>query len=162
MEVAQQTSYEDGPQQTQHEKWIYIEDDDTTCDCKEADQTMDHLLECPMLQKTCHALWLILQYTTIQQRTASNNGLDWCSDTTRRRLYRTFLFDYSFYNVTFIYHCIHVKRTMSTLLEIKSELGNTKLIICNIDIPPASPSSNEYQSSMELLQTTPPPHPYTW
>ena len=27
--------------QTQHEKWKYIEDDDTTCEYKEADQTMD-------------------------------------------------------------------------------------------------------------------------
>ena len=53
MEVSQQTSYKDGPQQTQHEKWMYIEDDDTTCECKEADQTMDRLLECPLLQQTC-------------------------------------------------------------------------------------------------------------
>ena len=29
------------------------DEDDTTCDCKEADQTMEHLLECPLLRQTC-------------------------------------------------------------------------------------------------------------
>ena len=29
--------------------WKYKDEDDTTCDCKEADQTMEHLLECPLL-----------------------------------------------------------------------------------------------------------------
>ena len=32
-------------------KWKYIEDDDTMCERKEAEQTMDHLLECPLLQQ---------------------------------------------------------------------------------------------------------------
>ena len=31
----------------------YTDEDDTTCDCKEADQTMEHLLECPLLRQTC-------------------------------------------------------------------------------------------------------------
>ena len=34
-------------------KWKYTDEDDTTCDCKEADQTMEHLLECPLLRQTC-------------------------------------------------------------------------------------------------------------
>ena len=33
-------------------KWKYTDEDDTTCDCKEADQTMEHLLECPLLRQT--------------------------------------------------------------------------------------------------------------
>ena len=51
------------PEQTPHEKmgrckhnlrkWKYTEEDDTTCDCKETDQTMEHLLECPLLRQTC-------------------------------------------------------------------------------------------------------------
>ena len=34
-------------------KWKYTDEDDTTCDCKEADQTMEHLLECLLLRQTC-------------------------------------------------------------------------------------------------------------
>ena len=34
-------------------KWKYIQDGDTTCVCEESDQTMDHLLECPLWQQTC-------------------------------------------------------------------------------------------------------------
>ena len=34
-------------------KWKYTDEDDTTCACKEADQTMEHLLECPLLRQTC-------------------------------------------------------------------------------------------------------------
>ena len=34
-------------------KWKYTDEDDTTCDCKEADQTMEHLLECPLLRQKC-------------------------------------------------------------------------------------------------------------
>ena len=34
-------------------KWNYTDEDDTTCECKEADQTMEHLLECPLLRQTC-------------------------------------------------------------------------------------------------------------
>ena len=34
-------------------KWKYTDEDDTTCDCKKADQTMEHLLECPLLRQTC-------------------------------------------------------------------------------------------------------------
>ena len=34
-------------------KWKYTDEDDTTCDCKEADQTMEHLIECPLLRQTC-------------------------------------------------------------------------------------------------------------
>ena len=34
-------------------KWKYTDEDDTTCDCKETDQTMEHLLECPLLRQTC-------------------------------------------------------------------------------------------------------------
>ena len=40
-------------------------------------------------------------------------------------------------------------------LTIKADIGNTKLIISNIDIPPASSCSNGYQSSIEHLLTTP-------
>ena len=42
-------------------------------------------------------------------------------------------------------------------LTIKADLGNTKLIISNIYIPPASSCSNGYQSSIEHLLTTPDP-----
>ena len=38
-------------------------------------------------------------------------------------------------------------------LAIESEIGNTKLIISNIYIPPASSCSNGYQSSIEHLLT---------
>ena len=38
---------------------------------------------------------------------------------------------------------------------IKAELGNTKLIISNVYIPPASSCSNGYQSPIEHLLTTP-------
>ena len=34
-------------------KWKYTDEDDTTCDCKEADQMMEHLLECLLLRQTC-------------------------------------------------------------------------------------------------------------
>ena len=34
-------------------KWKYTDEDDTMRDCKEADQTMEHLLECPLLRQTC-------------------------------------------------------------------------------------------------------------
>ena len=34
-------------------KWKYTDEDDTTCHCKEADQTMEHPLECLLLQQTC-------------------------------------------------------------------------------------------------------------
>ena len=40
-------------------------------------------------------------------------------------------------------------------LTIKADIGNTKLIISNIYIPPASSCSNGYQSSIEHLLTTP-------
>ena len=40
-------------------------------------------------------------------------------------------------------------------LSIKAELGNTKLIISNVYIPPASSCSNGYHSSIEHLLTTP-------
>ena len=40
-------------------------------------------------------------------------------------------------------------------LTIKADIGNTKLIISNIYIPPASSCSNRYQSSIEHLLTTP-------
>ena len=40
-------------------------------------------------------------------------------------------------------------------LSIKAELGNTKLIISNVYIPPASSCSNGYQSSIEHILTTP-------
>ena len=33
--------------------WKYTDEDDTTCNCKETDQTMEHLLECPLLRQTC-------------------------------------------------------------------------------------------------------------
>ena len=39
-------------------------------------------------------------------------------------------------------------------LAIEAEIGNTKLIISNIYIPPASSGSNGYQSSIEHLPTT--------
>ena len=40
-------------------------------------------------------------------------------------------------------------------LSIKSELGNTKLIISNVYIPPTSSCSNGYQSSIEHLLMSP-------
>ena len=40
-------------------------------------------------------------------------------------------------------------------LSIKAKLGNMKLIISNVYIPPASSCSNGYQSSIEHLLTTP-------
>ena len=40
-------------------------------------------------------------------------------------------------------------------LSIKAELGNTKLIISNVYIPPARSCSNGYQSSIAHLLTTP-------
>ena len=40
-------------------------------------------------------------------------------------------------------------------LTIKAELGNTKLIVSNVYIPPASSCSNGYQSSIEHLLKTP-------
>ena len=40
-------------------------------------------------------------------------------------------------------------------LSIKAELGNTKLIISNVYIPPGSSCSNGYHSSIEHLLTTP-------
>ena len=40
-------------------------------------------------------------------------------------------------------------------LSIKAELGNTKLIISNVYIPPASSSSNGYHSSIEHFLTAP-------
>ena len=40
-------------------------------------------------------------------------------------------------------------------LSIKAELGNTKLIISNVYIPPTSSCSNGYQSLIEHLLTTP-------
>ena len=39
-------------------------------------------------------------------------------------------------------------------LAIQAEIGNTKLIISNIYIPPASSCNNGYQSSIEHLLTT--------
>ena len=56
-------------------------------------------------------------------------------------------------------------------LAIVAEIGNTKLIISNIYIPPASSCSNGYQSSIEHLLTTKDSlilgevnahHPYCW
>ena len=46
-------------------------------------------------------------------------------------------------------------------LSIKTELGNTKLIISNIYIPSVSSCSNGYKSSIEHLLTTPDRHPYS-
>ena len=43
-------------------------------------------------------------------------------------------------------------------LSIKAKLGNTKLIITNVYIPPASCCSNGYQFSIEHLLTTPDTH----
>ena len=40
------------------------------------------------------------------------------------------------------------------VLSIEAKIGNTKLIISNIYIPPASSCSNGYQSSIEHLLTT--------
>ena len=50
--MPEQTPYENGTLQTQPKR-KYTDEDDTTCDCKEADQTMEHLLECPLLRQTC-------------------------------------------------------------------------------------------------------------
>ena len=48
--MPEQTPHENGTLQTQPKK---VDEDDTTCDCKEADQMMEHLLECPLLRQTC-------------------------------------------------------------------------------------------------------------
>ena len=45
-------------------KWKYIEDHDTMCECKEADTTMDHLLECPLLKQSCSLNYLIIYKDT--------------------------------------------------------------------------------------------------
>ena len=46
-------------------KWKYIEDDDTMCERrKNPDQTIDHLLECPLLQQTCSISDLIVYSDT--------------------------------------------------------------------------------------------------
>ena len=42
-------------------KWGYSEED-TTCECQEAEQTMKHLLECPLLRQTCSNVDLIHYY----------------------------------------------------------------------------------------------------
>ena len=42
-------------------KWGYSEED-TTCECQEAEQTMKHLLECPLLRQTCSDVDLIHYY----------------------------------------------------------------------------------------------------
>ena len=42
-------------------KWGYSEED-TTCECREAEQTMKHLLECPLLRQTCSNVDLIHYY----------------------------------------------------------------------------------------------------
>ena len=47
------------------------------------------------------------------------------------------------------------QRPSNQELTIKADIGNTKLIISNIYIPPASSCSNGYQSSIEHLLTTP-------
>ena len=50
--MLEQTPHENGMLQTQPKKVEITDEDDTTCDCKEADQTMEHLLECPLLRQT--------------------------------------------------------------------------------------------------------------
>ena len=47
-------------------KWKYTDEDDTTCDCKEADQTMEHLLECPLLRQTC-SLDDLMAYSDVEK-----------------------------------------------------------------------------------------------
>ena len=42
-------------------------EDDTTCDCKDADQTMEHLLECPLLRQTC-SLDDLMVYNDVPKR----------------------------------------------------------------------------------------------
>ena len=42
-------------------KWGYSEED-TACECQEAEQTMKHLLECPLLRQTCLNVDLIHYY----------------------------------------------------------------------------------------------------
>ena len=46
-------------------KWKYPDEDDTTCDCKEADQTMEHLFECP--RQTC-SLDDLMVYNDVRKR----------------------------------------------------------------------------------------------
>ena len=47
------------------------------CDCKEADQTMEHLFECPLLRQTC-SLDDLMVYNGVQKN-VSDNGSDWCT-----------------------------------------------------------------------------------
>ena len=64
-------------------KWKYTDEDDTTCDCKEADQTMEHLLKCPLLRQTC-SLDDLMGYNDVAKECV-RQWIGLCSDTTRRR-----------------------------------------------------------------------------
>ena len=65
MDMPRQISYKNGSHKHNMKNVeIYIEDDDTTCECKEADQAMDHLLEDPLLQQTYHLYNLIVYKDT--------------------------------------------------------------------------------------------------
>ena len=47
-------------------KWGYC-DDDTTCDCTEEPQTMEHLLNCPLLPQACTTDDLLIYNDTAQR-----------------------------------------------------------------------------------------------
>ena len=64
--------------------WGYC-DDDTTCDCTEEPQTMEHLLNCPLLPQACTTDDLLLYNDTAQRCVKQWMTKVWCSDTRRRR-----------------------------------------------------------------------------
>ena len=64
-----------------HAKWGYSEED-TTCECQEAEQTMKHLLECPLLRQSCSNVDLIHYYEPAKE--CVKQWMEKCSDTTRR------------------------------------------------------------------------------
>ena len=49
----QQTPHGYGPQQTNLSKWGYAHTADTACECGTSEQTMQHLLRCPLLNNEC-------------------------------------------------------------------------------------------------------------
>ena len=49
----QQTLHGYGPQQNNLSKWGYADTADTACECGTSEQTMQHLLRCPLLENKC-------------------------------------------------------------------------------------------------------------
>ena len=62
MDVLEQTAHWDRPMQTITCGNGDTVRKDTTCESQEAEQTMKHLLECPLLRQTCSNVDLIHYY----------------------------------------------------------------------------------------------------